>query len=303
VPRKSRGRPVHGWVILDKPQGRTSAWAVTQVRKMLGAAKAGHAGTLDPLATGVLPIALGEATKTVPFVQDGTKAYAFTVRWGAATDTLDAAGTVVATSAARPTQAEIRAVLPRFVGTLRQTPPAYSALKVEGRRAYDLARAGAAPALAPRTVIIEALDLAAARPEEADFRVICGKGTYVRVLAQDLAQALATLGHISALRRTRVGPWQESQAISLAALGESVLSPAPLANLLPVAAALADIPAIAVTGDEAQRLKAGQAIRPSRYPGTSQPGPGAVCAMADGVPVAVAKVKDGEMRVLRVFNL
>jgi tRNA pseudouridine55 synthase len=303
VPRKSRGRPVHGWVILDKPQGRTSAWAVTQVRKMLGAAKAGHAGTLDPLATGVLPIALGEATKTVPFVQDGTKAYAFTVRWGAATDTLDAAGTVVATSAARPTQAEIRAVLPRFVGTLRQTPPAYSALKVEGRRAYDLARAGAAPALAPRTVIIEALDLAAARPEEADFRVICGKGTYVRVLAQDLAQALATLGHISALRRTRVGPWQESQAISLAALGESVLSPAPLANLLPVAAALADIPAIAVTGDEAQRLKAGQAIRPSRYPGTCQPGPGAVCAMADGVPVAVAKVKDGEMHVLRVFNL
>ncbi|MBM3506560.1 MAG: tRNA pseudouridine(55) synthase TruB [Alphaproteobacteria bacterium] len=292
-----KGDPVHGWLILDKPAGRSSAWAVGQVRRLLGAAKAGHAGTLDPLATGVLPIALGEATKTVPFVQDGAKAYAFTVRWGESRDTLDAAGALTGTSEVRPTAAEIEAVLPRFIGRVQQTPPAYSALKVEGRRAYDLARAGKDPELAPRVVEIEALRLQAARAGEADFEVRCGKGTYVRVLAQDLAAALGGLGYVSALRRTRVGLFSAESAFSLASLAELVLTPAPKAYLLPVTAALADIPAIAVTGAEAKRLKTGQTIR------VSQPGQGDVCAMTDGVPVAIATVQDGEARVLRVFNL
>ena len=300
--RGRRGLPVHGWVILDKPLGKTSAWAVGQVRSLLDAAKAGHAGTLDPLATGVLPIALGEATKTVPYVQDGTKGYAFTVRWGESRDTLDAAGAVTGTSSVRPAEAALRAVLARFVGRIQQTPPAYSALKVDGQRAYDLARAGAPPVLAARTVQVDALELVSATPDEATLQVVCGKGTYVRVLAQDIALALGTLGYVSALRRTRVGPFHESQAFSLATLGELVLSPPPLAFLLPVTAALADIPAIAVTGDEAQRLKAGQAIRPSS-PGASSAAHGAICAMNDGVPVAVAQMQDGEVRVVRVFNL
>ena len=307
---KKRGQPVHGWVILDKPLGKTSAWAVAQVRRTLDAAKAGHAGTLDPLATGVLPIALGEATKTVSYVQDGTKGYAFAVRWGEARDTLDAAGAITATSPVRPTESALRAVLPRFLGRIQQTPPAYSALKVDGQRAYDLARAGAPPVLAARTVQIDTLDLVSATADDATLQVTCGKGTYVRVLAQDLALALGTLGHVSALRRTRVGPFHESQAFSMATLGRLVLSPPPLAFLLPVTAALADIPAIAVTGDEAQRLKAGQAIRrsspwvsPGASPRASLVGHGAICAMHDGVPVAVAQMQDGEVRVVRVFNL
>ncbi len=296
-----KGQPVHGWIILDKPLGRTSAWAVGAVRRLLDANKAGHAGTLDPLASGVLPIALGEATKTVPFIQDGTKGYTFTVRWGEARDTLDAAGAVTATSAARPTETALRAALPQFMGTLSQTPPSYSALKVAGQRAYDLARAGETPVLPPRMVRIDQLELVSAGPDEASFRVECGKGTYVRVLAQDLALAVGTLGYVSALRRTRVGPFAEDRAISLEQLAELVVNPAPVAYLHPVAAALADIPAIAVTGAEAQCLKAGQPIRLA--PGNNQGQRGAVWAMVDGLPIAVAEVVDGEVRALRVFNL
>ena len=296
-----KGQPVHGWIILDKPLGRTSAWAVGAVRRLLDANKAGHAGTLDPLASGVLPIALGEATKTVPFIQDGTKGYSFSVRWGEARDTLDAVGAITATSAARPTETALRAALPQFMGTLSQTPPSYSALKVAGQRAYDLARAGETPVLAPRTVRIDQLELVSARPDEASFRVECGKGTYVRVLAQDLALAVGTLGYVSALRRTRVGPFAEDRAISLEQLAELVVNPAPVAYLHPVAAALADIPAIAVTGAEARRLKAGQPIRLA--PGNNQGQRGAVWAMVDGLPIAVAEVVDGEVRALRVFNL
>ena len=295
--RRRKGQPVHGWIVLDKPVGRTSAWAVGAVRRLLDANKAGHAGTLDPLASGVLPIALGEATKTVPFVQDGTKGYRFGVRWGESRDTLDAAGAVTGTSSVRPSEEAIRAALPAFLGSIQQTPPAYSALKVDGQRAYDLARAGESVVLAPRTVRIDRLDLVSNTAEEATFQVQCGKGTYVRVLAQDLAETLGTLGYVSALRRTRVGPWAEDRAISLETLAELVVSPAPVAYLHPVTAALDDIPAIAVTGPEAQRLKAGQPIR------HTHPNPGAVCAMADGLPVAVAEVRDGEMRAVRVFNL
>jgi tRNA pseudouridine55 synthase len=294
--RRAKGRPVHGWVILDKPLGKSSAWAVGAVRRLLDANKAGHAGTLDPLATGVLPIALGEAPKTVPFVQDGAKANRFAVTWGEARDTGDGAGAVTATSANRPARPAIETALPRFIGDILQAPPAYSAIKVNGERAYDLARAGHVPVLAPRQVRVDRFDLLQADPESATFEVTCGKGTYVRVLATDLAAALGTVGYVSALRRTRVGPWAESQAISLEALGELVLSPAPEAYLLPVAAALADIPALALTEGEAQRLKAGQAVR------VADVQPGAVCAMANGLPIAVARVLDGEVRPVRVFN-
>lgn len=294
--RRRRGRPIHGWIILDKPVGRTSAWAVAAVRRTLDAAKAGHAGTLDPLASGVLPIALGEATKTVSFIQDGPKAYTFTVRWGEARDTDDAAGAIVATSDVRPALPAVAAVLSAFLGETQQTPPAFSALKVEGRRAYDLAREGKAPLLTARTVRIDRLELVSAAGDTATFQVECGKGTYVRVLARNLAEALGTVGHVSALRRTRVGPMRESQAISLEVLAELVVSPAPEAYLHPVAAALADIPALALTGVQAERLRAGQAVRVP----FAEPGP--VCAMADGLPIAVARVQDGEVRAVRVFN-
>ncbi len=297
--RRRKGNPVHGWVVLDKPAGKTSTQALGAVRRLLNADKAGHAGTLDPLATGVLPLAFGEATKTVPFVQDGRKTYAFTVAWGEARDTGDAAGTVTATSAVRPARAAIEAVLPGFVGQISQVPPAYSAIKVDGQRAYDLARQGQEFELAARTIVIDRLDLVETGPDRASFTVECGKGTYVRVLATDLAAKLGTVGYVSALRRTRVGPWTAAQAISLDRLGELVLSAAPEAYLHPVAAALADIPALALTDAEAQRLKAGQAIRVATFDGP----PGEVCAMANGLPIAVARVLDGEVRPVRVFNL
>lgn len=297
--RRRKGNPVHGWVVLDKPAGKTSTQALGAVRRLLNADKAGHAGTLDPLATGVLPLAFGEATKTVPFVQDGRKTYAFTVTWGEARDTGDAAGTVTATSAVRPARPAIEAVLPGFLGQISQVPPAYSAIKVDGQRAYDLARQGQEFELAARTIVIDRLDLVETGPDTASFTVECGKGTYVRVLATDLAEKLGTVGYVSALRRTRVGPWTVAQAISLDRLGELVLSAAPEAYLHPVAAALADIPALALTDAEAQRLKAGQAIRVATFDGP----PGEVCAMANGLPIAVARVLDGEVRPVRVFNL
>ena len=297
--RRRKGLPVHGWIVLDKPLGKTSTQALGAVRRLLNADKAGHAGTLDPLATGVLPIALGEATKTVPFVQDGRKAYTFTVAWGETRDTDDAAGAVIASSPVRPDPAAVAAVLPRFVGAMLQTPPAYSAIKVDGRRAYDLARQGTEFELKARTIVIDRLELLEVGPDSATLAVECGKGTYVRVLARELAEAVGTVGHVSALRRTRVGPWTVAEAISLDRLGELVLSAAPEAYLHPVAAALADIPALALTEAEAQRLKAGQAIRVATFNGA----PGEVCAMANGLPIAVARVTDGELRPVRVFNL
>jgi tRNA pseudouridine55 synthase len=219
--RQRKGLPIHGWLILDKPQGLTSTKAVGRVRHLYGAAKAGHAGTLDPLATGVLPIAFGEATKTVPFAVEGTKGYVFTVRFGAGTDTDDAEGKVVATSDVRPTAEEIAAALPRFTGEIVQVPPRYSALKVEGARAYDLARDSQEFELAPRLAFVESLKLVG-KPD-ADTCVIeaeCGKGTYIRALARDLGAALGTVAHVAALRRTRVGAFDEKAAIPLVKLGE-----------------------------------------------------------------------------------
>ena len=207
---------MHGWIVLDKPIGMTSTHAVAVIKHLFAAKRVGHAGTLDPLASGCLPIALGEATKTVPFVVDSRKTYLFTVRWGEERDTDDAEGRVVATSDSRPDGAAIRALLPRFTGTIEQVPPRFSAVKIDGERAYDLAREGETVEIAPRPVTIHRLDLIEAPdPDHAVLAAECGKGTYVRALARDLGRALGALGHVSALRRSRVGPFGESDMISL----------------------------------------------------------------------------------------
>lgn len=301
--RKRRGQPINGWVVLDKPLGMTSTRSVGRVRHLLDAAKAGHAGTLDPLATGVLPIALGEATKAVRYAMDGEKVYRFTARWGEARATDDAEGEVVETSPHRPARDEILKMLPKFVGDIEQRPPAYSAIKIDGKRAYDLARAGRPVSPPSRVVTISRLELLDSKPGEtantgvAEFEMTCGKGTYVRSLVRDLAQALGTCGHLSALRRTRVGSITEDQAICLDKLELMVHSPPPYAYLLPIATVLDDIPALAVTGSEATRLRRGQAVRvPSSKEGT-------VYVMADGQPVALATITEGELRPVRVFNL
>jgi tRNA pseudouridine55 synthase len=259
--RKRRGRPVHGWIVLDKPEGMTSTAAVGAVKRRLDAAKAGHGGTLDPFATGILPIALGEATKTVSWAMDGVKQYRFTIRWGVATDTEDREGEITDRSDVRPDRTAIESVLERFVGEIAQIPPAFSAIKFDGKRAYDLARAGEAPEMRPRNITIEELRLI--ETPDADHAVletVCGKGTYVRALARDIALALGTVGHLVALRRTRVGPFDEKSAISLDELGENMHVAAACEHLLPVETALDDIPALAVTESEAGRLRNGQAV-------------------------------------------
>jgi tRNA pseudouridine55 synthase len=303
VARKRRGLPIHGWIALDKPLGMTSTQAVGKVRWLLNAAKAGHGGTLDPLATGILPIALGEATKAVAYAMDGEKKYLFTARWGEARSTDDAEGEVVDTSDKRPTIVEIKSALPEFVGDIVQMPPAFSALKVNGKRAYDLARAGQEVELKPRTVTVSALNLVTRdlppdeTPDEVKFEVTCGKGTYIRALARDLARRLGTCGHLSELRRTQVGSLGEEQAICLDKLESMVHSAPPHTYLLPIATVLDDIPALAVTGFEADRLRCGQALR---VPSSKQ---GTVYVMTDGQPVALARITEGELQPVRVFNL
>ncbi|MEM8839495.1 MAG: tRNA pseudouridine(55) synthase TruB, partial [Pseudomonadota bacterium] len=213
--RRKKGLNINGWVILDKPHEMTSTQAVGKVKWLFNANKAGHAGTLDPLATGLLAIALGEATKTVPFIMDGSKTYDFTLLFGEETDSCDAEGTVVETSDRRPSREEIETILPEFTGLVTQVPPAFSAIKVNGERAYDLAREGEAVELEAREVEIDALDLVSFDGEEARFSCLCGKGTYIRSLARDIAKALGTCGRVSALRRLAVGPFSENDMISL----------------------------------------------------------------------------------------
>ncbi|MGI9385610.1 MAG: tRNA pseudouridine(55) synthase TruB [Methyloligellaceae bacterium] len=304
--KRSKGRPVHGWLVLDKPQGLTSTRAVSVAKRLADAAKAGHAGTLDPLATGVLPIAFGEATKTVPFVVDGAKSYRFTVAWGCETTTDDTEGEVLNESAARPTRSDVERVLPEFTGDIMQVPPDYSAVKVEGQRAYDLARDGEAFELKARPVLIERLaliehDQEAGSVLEAD----CGKGTYVRALARDLGRRIGCFGHVIALRRTRVGPFTDCQTISLAKLQEMSHSAAGreavLTALKPVETALDDIPALAVSGSDAARLKRGQAVLMRGRDAPILEGP--VYAMSRGLLVALGEVQHGELRPTRVFNL
>jgi tRNA pseudouridine55 synthase len=306
--RKRRGQPIHGWLVLDKPLGMSSSQAVGAVRRLMDAAKAGHGGTLDPLATGVLPIALGEATKTVAWAMAGRKTYRFTVRWGEARDTDDTEGKVTATSAMRPSRAAIEAALPGFVGTMSQRPPAYSALKVAGERAYDLAREGAAVTLAPRLVDIHGLRLLAVDDDDhAEFEAVVGKGTYIRALARDLGTSLGSLAHIGALRRLTVGRFREEDAISLenlAALGHS--APAS-GHLLPIETALDDIPALALSEEEAHRLRCGQSVTPLRPDDRArieQLGDGTtVRATTGGKLVAVAEIAAGALKPVRVLNL
>ncbi len=306
--RKRKGQPIHGWINLDKPPGMTSATAVSAVKRRMNAAKAGHAGTLDPLATGVLPIALGEATKTVSYIVDGAKRYRFTVRWGIATDTDDSEGAVTGECPDRPGRAGIEAALDGFTGEIEQVPPAYSAIRVAGRRAYDLARGGAPPNLAPRRVVIEEIRLTeCSDADHATFEVVCGKGTYMRALARDLAGALGTQGHLVALRRTAVGPFTEKDAISLDELGENMQSAPALRHLLPVETALDDIPALAVTEIEAGRLRNGQAVsllRKADLDRIAGFGDGdTVLATAGGRPVALTRYAAGEIRPVRVLKL
>ncbi len=298
VARRRKGRPLHGWLVIDKPAGMTSARVVSRVLRITGAAKGGHGGTLDPMATGVLPVALGEATKTAAYVIGSAKTYRFTVRWGEARDTDDADGAVTATSAARPSEAAIRAALPEFTGTILQVPPDYAAIKVQGERAYALARKGVPVELAPREVVIDRLDLVdVVDADHAAFEMTCGKGTYVRALARDLAARLGTVGHLATLRRTAVGQFGDGDAISLDKLAALVHSAALLEHVRPVETALADIPAQAVTEAQAACLRNGQAVHVLRK------APGLVRATAAGRLVALVEVKGGRAHPVRVFNL
>lgn len=298
APRPKK-RDVHGWVVLDKPVGMTSTHAVSVVKRAYAAKKAGHAGTLDPLASGLLPIALGEATKTVPFVMDGRKAYQFTVAWGSQTDTDDTEGRVVATSDKRPDEAAIAALLPRFTGTILQVPPKFSAIKIAGERAYDLARDGEEVQLEPRPVEIDALRIVTHTAGTTTFEAECGKGTYVRAIARDLGIALGCLGHVAHLRRTRVGPFAVADATTVEALRES--AEAAEAALRPVETALSLIPQIMIHRDAALRLKRGQSVllRGRDAPVEAE----AVYATSGGVLIATGSIENGELIPHRVFNL
>ncbi|MBL6935839.1 MAG: tRNA pseudouridine(55) synthase TruB [Alphaproteobacteria bacterium] len=323
---KHKGKPIHGWLVVDKAQGVTSSRVVAQVKKLTGAAKVGHAGTLDPLATGILPIALGEATKTVSYVMDGFKEYCFTMVWGEARDSDDAEGKVIGTSPVRPEKSDIIEGLKEFVGEIEQIPPAFSAIKVDGRRAYDLARSDQEVALSPRRVHVENFELLEIPDcDHATFRVFCGKGTYIRSLARDLAQHLGTLGHVSVLRRTRVGPFCESDAISLDSPELLGHIGAFSGHLLPVLTVLDDIPALALTEDQARCLKNGQAVPlfkvkvRSASCGPESPsilcedlspdlleklggGHTEACALCGDRLVALVRCEEGRIRPFRVFN-
>jgi tRNA pseudouridine55 synthase len=300
-------RDVHGWIVLDKPVGMTSTHAVSVIKRLFSAKRCGHAGTLDPLASGALPIAMGEATKTVPFVMDGRKLYRFTVRWGEERDTDDAEGRVIAQSNDRPTPEAVRALLPGYIGIIQQVPPRYSAIKIEGERAYDLARDGETVELQPRPVEIKRLELI--EVPDADRAVLeaeCGKGTYVRSLARDIGRTLGCYGHVSQLRRTAVGPFSPETMILLedlealchrAATGEGSLADA----LMPIETALDDIPALAISRADAARLQRGQAVL---LRGRDAPNfRGTVSVTVAGQLLALAELDHGEIVPKRVFNL
>jgi len=313
--RRKKGEKIHGWLILDKPLEMTSTQAVSKTRWLLNAQKAGHAGTLDPLASGVLPIAFGEATKTVPFAQESSKAYKFTLRWGRSTTTLDAEGEVTGESDVRPSRDAIEEALGQFIGEIEQVPPKFSAIKVDGQRAYDLARAGEAVELDSRPVRIDDLRLLdAPSPDLAVLEMQCGKGAYVRSIARDLAAALGAEGHVAALRRTKVGPFSAAQAVSLDVFEDLVHKGQALEALLPVETALDDIPATAVTEDEAFQLRQGRSIvlpprRASELRNLRQPREiagkdysKAVVAMGSDRAIAIGEARAGKFSPVRVFQ-
>jgi tRNA pseudouridine55 synthase len=297
--RGRRGNPVHGWLILDKPAGPSSAAMVAKARRALDARKAGHAGTLDPPATGVLAIALGEATKTVPFVVDAAKTYRFTVRWGAATDTDDATGSVIATSDARPDAAAIRAALPAFTGAIAQVPPQVSAVKVAGERAYALARAGAAPVLAARALTVDRLELIGCPdPDTAELEMVCGKGGYVRAIARDLGETLGCLGHVLALRRLRAGPFGLDGALDGATLDRLAGTPALTERLLPLTAALTGLPVLECPPPAAVAIGHGNSVALAE---SDLPEGAHALARADGRPLAIGTWRAGRFHPERVF--
>ncbi|MGF7159041.1 tRNA pseudouridine55 synthase [Rhodoligotrophos appendicifer] len=304
--RRRKGDAVNGWILLDKPQGLTSTQAVARVKRLFNAQKAGHGGTLDPLATGMLPIALGEATKTVSYVVEGSKDYRFTVRWGQETNTDDTEGQVTAESTIRPTPEEVDAILDRFIGRIMQTPPQFSAIKIAGERAYDLARSGEEVLIPPREVFVAGLDLIEVL--DADhfvFETECGPGTYVRALARDMGRLLGCHGHVTELRRMRVGALAEEDMISLEELEDlSDKDPgreALLEVLRPVGTALDDIPALAIGSADAARLQRGQPVvmRGRDAPVLN----GTLLVELHGKPVALVEVRDGALQPKRVFNL
>ena len=289
--------PLHGWLVLDKPLGITSAKAVAIVKRVLKPQKIGHAGTLDPLASGILPLALGEATKTVSFIMGAQKSYRFTVAWGQERATDDAEGEVVAESENRPSLKEIEALIPQFMGIIEQLPPAYSALKVEGKRAYAMARAGEEVILQPRTITVYDLTLISENPGvDASFEVSCGKGTYIRSIARDMGRKLGCHGYVSHLRRTAVGEFSENNAISLDLLEELVHSRAPVECIMPLESALDDILAFPVDKMQSTRLRRGQTISCPLADNDS------VAAMEEGKLVAMGVVNAGIFRPARVFN-
>jgi tRNA pseudouridine55 synthase len=302
--RRNKGREVSGWLCLDKAVGLTSTGAVGSVKRLFGAAKVGHAGTLDPLASGVLPIALGDATRTVPFVQDGRKVYRFTVRWGQETDTDDADGTVVEESDLRPDAQAIRAALPHFTGEIMQRPPAYSAIKIEGQRAYDLAREGAAVVLDERPVVIHRLALTETPDaDHAVFETECGKGTYVRSLARDLGRALGSRGHVVALRRMVVGPFDADRSVTL----EELIAAREAGDasgldrfLMPLVVALSELPEIVLGLSDAARIGRGQSVL---LRGASAPlaAPSAYASHA-GHAIALGEISEGQFHPTRVFR-
>ncbi|HEX3651758.1 MAG TPA: tRNA pseudouridine(55) synthase TruB [Rhizomicrobium sp.] len=311
--RRRKGAAVHGWVVVDKPDGITSTQTVAIVRRVFDAQKAGHAGTLDPMATGVLAVALGEATKTVPYAMEAEKTYLFTACWGEARDSDDAEGRVIATSDVRPGKEQIEAALPHFLGRITQVPPVYSAIKVQGERAYDLARDGEVVTLEPRIVTIHGAKITdIPDPNHAAFEMRCGKGAYVRAWVRDLALALGTVGHVSQLRRTAIGGFSEKDAVPLETLKGSMHSPAAFEHLRPISTALDGIPALAVTGPDAVRLRSGNPIlmRANLFARLSEEadnddlqGLTVYLSTGDGEPVALAAIQAGELRPFRVFNL
>lgn len=293
---RSNRAVVDGWVVLDKSVGMTSTQAVSRLKRVYNAKKAGHAGTLDPLASGILPVAFGEATKTVPFVQDGEKTYTFTVRWGVETDTDDSDGRATRESDARPAPSAIQASLPRFVGNILQTPPQFSAIKIAGERAYDLAREGEQVDLKPRAVTIQRLELIDATRDDATFVMECGKGAYVRAIARDLGRLLECFGHVTALRRTRVGPFDERDSFTLDEIEQGAAADA----LLSVEAGLSELPCVVVDRDAAARLRRGGSVI---LRGRDAPHEGVVYAACGGVPVAFGEIVEGALAPARVFNL
>jgi len=290
-------RAISGWVVLDKPFDMTSTQAVGKVRWLFGAAKAGHAGTLDPLATGILPIALGEATKAVPYVQDGTKIYRFAIKWGSATATDDAEGAVIATSELRPEQAALEAILPQFTGTIMQLPPIYSALKIDGERAYDLARAGEVVELQSREIRVDSIALVSHGSEQSVLEVSCGKGTYVRSLARDIAEQLGTRGHVSMLHRAAVGPFHDADAVTIEMLEAAVDRDS---LIRPVAEALDGVPELRLNPAQAAAVRHGNSVL---LTGQSAPVTMDDCwASFGGVVLATGFVQFGQFQPRRVFN-